>query len=237
MNDGPLSVTRKGAFGSGPHNRSASSRAKTEFREALAPQLHTITLADTRIPLIFEGPSVSPELKAQIVADLKLNLSHRHKVEFKELSARSLKPTSANRKYDRIVTHILCDRNDHLVKQPPEALKEYLGGAVKIEGRWHLIIHKAFVEAYRKKLDLIKQHPDALDKLREFLAQSPRRIQAPSLLDFTTVREITGKNSDEDALVATPLITWSRGDKESVGRLPPFIFVEGRWRIVAFRMP
>jgi len=66
-----------------------------------------INIAGKNYPVLFEGQSVSSELKRTIIGDLALNLSHFQRVDFMELPPEEEEP--AAQMYQQNITHWLDD--------------------------------------------------------------------------------------------------------------------------------
>lgn len=233
-----------------------------------------IEVAGQQIPLIFERPELSPETRNAIAADIELNLSHLDKVVFHPRpDAHVQAPPSG---YDRVITHDLANIGGWPM---PNALRGF-GGAVRIDGRFHLLLSRRQIEAYEKALDFKERHREIFDKVGPFIAtlrdpekmrsiasdperardmfyfhemppwekletyaknlhpnDSPLKIRAPSVLDFSRLRENPGfEDAPEDVLVFATVITYEKDGKKGAVKFPPFAYVDGKWRIMVLRL-
>lgn len=72
---------------------------------------------------------------------------------------------------------------------------------------------------------------------RNLLPSHSATICRPSLLDFTTLDAILRDNTESYIPAVLTLIQTREDDKEYVAKWPPFVYVDGHWRILVVSFP
>ncbi|NQT93575.1 MAG: hypothetical protein HQ559_12515 [Lentisphaerae bacterium] len=72
---------------------------------------------------------------------------------------------------------------------------------------------------------------------RNLLPDPSATIRRPSLLDFTTLGALFRDSSVADIPAFLTLFRTRKDGKEYVAKWPPFVYVDGQWRILVFPLP
>lgn len=121
-------------------------------------------------PFLFEGEELPSVLKEGIAADInRFFLDGIDAIEAVPLSEKNLRPGSRYQIYDRIITHRLHIKGRYSWLFP-EVLKKYFKGVVKVDDKYHVLIHRKVIEKYKEAFKLKKKHPDMFAKIGEFIA-------------------------------------------------------------------
>lgn len=128
-----------------------------------------VTIGGKMVPLLFEGPELTDAEKHIICLDLEYLLNTVPKPVFLKLKTESDDPTPLKVDgFEHAVSHVL-KLEDSQRQWFPSILKQRLGAAIEIEGRYHLLVHSRVTEAYKEMLSRNQPWEDMIKKLDVFM--------------------------------------------------------------------